>query len=219
MVAYAQAPESQESVVQALLSSQSSAVVHALAVAAGATSTASRPSIAARGRATRDDLVPLTCPCLRRASQSFHARAPATLRPPWFKMHAARARHAGRSASGAWSPWPSRAPHPPSGQRASRCADGGGRCGGVGCSRWVAGTPAPHGECSGGRRSIRQGARSRELAGAQEARSCKGAREARRPRGGVEGTLPARRTGERAGLVEPAVERPRPPLVGEDRVL
>src|SRR5438094_5024026 len=34
-----------------------------------------------------------------------------------------------------------------------------------------------------------------------------------------ERTLPASRPVERAGLVEPAVERPRPPLVGEDRVL
>src|SRR3989442_15823061 len=82
MVAYAQTPPSQVSVVQALPSSQSAAVVHALPVAAGATSTASRPSIAARGRAPRDDLVPLTCPCLRRASQSAHACAPAALRTP-----------------------------------------------------------------------------------------------------------------------------------------
>src|SRR5207245_8394314 len=176
----------QESVVQALPSSQSAAVVHALPVAAGATSRASRPSIAARGRAPRDDLVPLTCPCLRRASQSFHARAPATLRTPWFKMHAASARDARRSASGAWSPWPSRAPHPPSGQRARRCADGGGRWGGVGGSRWVAGTrlarPLRTASARVGERSIRRGARSRELAGAQDARSCNGTRL----RGGVE---------------------------------
>src|SRR5438552_10366180 len=62
MVAYAQAPASQESVVQALPSSQSAAVVHALTVAACATSTASRPSIAARAHAPRADLVLLICP-------------------------------------------------------------------------------------------------------------------------------------------------------------
>src|ERR671931_955603 len=84
---------------------------------------------------------------------------------------------------------------------------------------------APHGDCGGEHDPADAEARSCGLAGAHEVRSCKlrpagaAARATRAVERALERTLPARRAVERAGLVEPAVERPRPPLVGEDRVL
>ena len=184
MVAYAQAPASQESVVQALPSSQSAAVVHALTVAACATSTASRLSIAARAHAPRADLVLLICPlpslCVAELSRASRRRrsAPSCSRDMPRGRAARVGSQAARGARG-----PSHAPGPPI--WAKRQWLPRRRPTMLRPVRW-----RRQQQAGGGMRLARSlrtasaqarrihptlGARSRGLAGAQEARSCKDA--------------------------------------------
>ena len=156
--------------MQALPSSQSAVVVHALTVAACATSTASRLSIAARAHAPRADLVLLICPlpslCVAELSRASRRRRSA---PPCSRDMPPGARRACRPANGAGSTRALACTGAPylgkTSVVATTTADdaAAGAVASAAASGWrhAARPFTPHGECVGGDGSIRRWERAR----------------------------------------------------------